>query len=351
MGEKKEGVSRMVERAPGIYEVKLYNTKKSGDEIRVFLIPGNPGEKSLMVDTGYAGSQCLSILEEALKHLGIKPEELDIFLTHKHMDHCGLASEFSRQGARLFMNPEEDRHSYDCLRMNKGGGYLRSQAEVLRAVGVTREQTPEVWEMFMDVNRRVEEDRGWYFEIRDFSYEPVKPGQTFCYGAYTFETVPLRGHTYGQMGLYDRENKIFFSADQVIDGIVPIVATSYPDEHLLKEYFASLKQFKDTFAGCRIFPSHREELSRVSFTVDRILFSYLDKTGLIESLLKHSRRPMTVRELACLAYGMKGIPSDEDEFIKLKMVMTKTFSCLEYLYDEDFALRENRDGILYWETP
>ena len=89
----------------------------------------------------------------------------------------------------------------------------------------------------------------------------------------------------------------------------------------------------------------------MSFTIDRILFCYLDKAGLIENLLKHGRRPMTVRQLACLAYGMKEIPADEAEFIKLKMVMTKTFSCLEYLYDEDFALRENRNGILYWETP
>lgn len=31
--------------------------------------------------------------------------------------------------------------------------------------------------------------------------------------------------------------------------------------------------------------------------------------------------------------------------------MKFVFSCREYLYDEDFALRENRNGILYWETP
>ncbi len=341
----------MTERVPGIYEVKLYSAGTGVDEIRIFLIPGKQGERSLMVDTGFATPQCLSILEEALNGLGIKHEKLDIFLTHKHMDHCGLASEFARQGARLFMNPEEDRHSYDCLHMNKSGGYLRSQTEVLKAVGVTPDLTPEIWEMFMEANRKVAEERGWYFEIRDFAYEPVKPGQIFCYGSYTFEAIPLRGHTYGQMGLYDRENGILFSADQVIDGIVPIVATSYPDEHLLKEYFASLEHFKHTFGNCRIFPAHREELTRMDFTVNRILFSYLDKAGMLENLLKHSRRPMTVRELACLAYGMGEIPADEDEFIKLKMVMTKTFSCLEYLYDEDFALRDSRGGILYWETP
>ena len=77
----------MEERAPGIYEVKLYDTGDIVNEIRVFLIPGKQGERSLMVDTGYANSQCLSVLEETLKRFGIKTEKLDIFLTHKHMDH------------------------------------------------------------------------------------------------------------------------------------------------------------------------------------------------------------------------------------------------------------------------
>ena len=38
-----------------------------------------------------------------------------------------------------------------------------------------------------------------------------------------FETVELKGHTFGQLGLFDKENKIFFCADQVIDGIVRLL--------------------------------------------------------------------------------------------------------------------------------
>ena len=34
----------------------------------------------------------------------------------------------------------------------------------------------------------------------------------------------------------------------------------------------------------------------------------------------------------------------------LKMVTSKTFSCLEYLRDEDFVFRTERDGVLYWEA-
>ena len=42
----------MLERAPGIYEVVLHSNQKSIDEIKIFLIPGREGERSLMVDGG-----------------------------------------------------------------------------------------------------------------------------------------------------------------------------------------------------------------------------------------------------------------------------------------------------------
>ena len=46
--------------------------------------------------------------------------------------------------------------------------------------------------------------------------------------------------------------------DQVIDGIVPIVGTTYPDEHLLKGYFDSLEKLKHQYGDCLILPAHKE---------------------------------------------------------------------------------------------
>ena len=93
----------MLERAPGIFEVELHSNQKSIDEIKIFLIPGKDGERSLMVDAGFRSRTCLHVMEEALGKLGITYDRLDIFLTHKHHDHCGLASEYAARGARLFM--------------------------------------------------------------------------------------------------------------------------------------------------------------------------------------------------------------------------------------------------------
>ncbi len=59
---------------------------------------------------------------------------------------------------------------------------------------------------------------------------------------------------------------------------------------------------------------------------------------------------MTVVQIAMLAYGVQEIPKDQEQLMFLKMVTSKTFSCLEYLRDEDFVFRTERDGVLYWEA-
>ena len=60
----------MLERAPGIFEVELHSNQKSIDEIKIFLIPGKDGERSLMVDAGFRSRTCLHVMEEALGKLG-----------------------------------------------------------------------------------------------------------------------------------------------------------------------------------------------------------------------------------------------------------------------------------------
>lgn len=337
-----------IEVLPGIYQLELHSEFKGVDEIKIYIVPGKDpkNDRSLMIDVGFHDDNCMACLEEVMGELGITFERLDVFLTHKHHDHCGLASQFAKKGSRIFMNPEEERHHYDCLHYNVK--YHEDQKEVLRYVGITENGTPELWEMF---TLAVEEDRIQEFNILHFPYLPVKEGDCFSYGEYTFRTVALPGHTFGQMGLAEDRMKVFFSGDQVIRGIVPIVGTSFKDEHLLSSYFASLRRIGSEFADYRLYPSHKVMLEgkAIKKTVDRIVFAYLEKIQIIEQVVRHSRRPMTVVQVAMLAYGMKELPGNKEQLLLLKMITSKTFSCLEYLRDEDFVCRTEEDGVLYWE--
>lgn len=159
----------------------------------------------------------------------------------------------------------------------------------------------------------------------------------------------MRGHTFGQMGLYDKGHAILFSADQIIDGIVPIVATAYMNEHLLQLYFRSLASFAEQYQGCSIYPSHNQSFTDPSPVIRRILDAYRGKLDLIRHIVAFGTRPMTIKEVAFQAYGISFLPGQDmdNEIFKIKMILTKTFSCLEYLYDMAECSRVSRDGILY----
>jgi len=128
------------------------------------------------------------------------------------------------------------------------------------------------------------------------------------------------------------------------------VATTHVDEHNLEGYFASLEQIKSRYQDFLILPAHKGPIEDLSGVVEHIASAYLDKLDIIEGIVKRSEQAMTVQQTAFLAYGIREDPKTDDEFIKVKMVMSKTFSCLEFLYFKGFVTRENRDGTLYWSA-
>ncbi len=342
----------MKEIIPGIFQVELRSNAGGTGIASVFLIPGRAGERSLIIDAGYAGKGSRMHLEESINQLGISYEALDVFITHKHHDHCGGAGELGEKGAAVYMSQVEDRHRYDCLSCNYSHSAMQEQMNVLKTVGVTREMEPEIWNKYMEVNDRVENNQKWLFDLADFPYSDLVEGQRFHSSGMEFITLPLKGHTLGQMGLYEISHKVLFCADQVIDGIVPIVGTTHTDEHLLGHYFDSLQQIKHEFKDYLIVPSHKEVIDpqRLPYVIDDIAFSYLKKLDFVKRVLEHHPGKKTVKEIACLAYGMNAVPTDDQEFVKLKMVISKTFSCLEYMYDKELVERTEVDGILYWES-
>lgn len=339
----------MIEIIPGIFETELNSSSGGTGKVSVYLIPGRAGERSLLIDAGFANEESKTTLLSELAAVGISYEQLDVFITHKHHDHCGLAGGLAELGAAVYLSPLEDRYRYDCLSCRYSHSAMEEQHKVLRTVGITPEREPETWGKYMEVNERVEQKKRWLFDLDDFPYHPLEEGRRFAGGGYQFTALPLKGHTLGQMGLYDAGKRLLFCADQVINGIVPIVGTTRKDEHLLAYYFESLEELKHRFADWRIYPSHNGRIDNLAAAVDHIALSYLKKLDYIKRVLGRMDRRMSAKEIACLAYGMNQVPNSDAQFIRLKMVITKTFSCLEYLFEKELVSRTEEDGILYWK--
>ena len=316
----------------------------------VFLIPSADGARHLLIDAGFRTEESLRIVDAAMREKGMRYADTDVFITHRHHDHAGLCGVLQARGARIFMNGREERHPYDCLAYRPGAETERAQEDILKSVGVSREMTPELFEKFQFVNEAWAKKDRWFLSLPGFPYTDIEEGWTFRAGGFVLETLPLKGHTFGQMGLWDRKKKILFTADQVIDGVSPIVATTYQGEKLLEAYMDSLEWLENVCGDFTVIPSHGEEIQDLSGAVRQTLASYRRKIDGTRKIVQAARRPVTVREVAFLAYGMTENVTSSRDLMKIKMVLTKTHSLLEYLSDRGSVRCLERDGVYYFAT-
>lgn len=336
----------MREILKGIYSVTLFNTedKQGVKDINVYIVKGN--DRSLMIDTGFNRENCPETFESALEELDIEPGNLDIFITHRHFDHCSLAGFLSGKGATVYMNSEEERHSYDCLTYKPGIHTLEEQDAVLKRNGINLE--PDSLKGFRKFNRILSSGGNRFLAIDPFPYRDVKAGDIFSYGEYVFSAFPLKGHTYGQMGLIDRNKKILFCADQVIEGVSPIVATTFSGENLLNGFFMSLKDIKENYSDFTLIPAHGVIIGNPSETIDRIMESYDRKIEKTREILREKKKPLTVLETARALYNYYSFPENPGDFFIFKMVITKTASILEYLFSTEEIGKETKEGTEYY---
>ena len=315
--------------APNLYKVILTNKAMRTSSRNLYIIKGNG--RSLMIDTSWKVPECLNEMEHVLKELSIDYRDLDIFVTHNHADHSGYISLFIERGARAFMNPVEISECSDRYhRLYEDNTMRRSYT---RECGVTKELAPDAWQEINTGADQLARENNISFH---FPFTPIAPGDTLSCGGYDFEIVPLYGHTAGQCGLVERKKKLFFCADQVILGLTPIVITSGKDQHLLAEYFASLKALAADYAGYRFLPGHYGE------------FTEIREETQLRLALAESRHPMTLLELDQALYVQRMQTYRYSYLFSYLNTWPKLFSCLDWLAETGSITRTEKDGVLFW---
>ncbi len=328
---------------PGIFVDSIRTGWTEVKQLNLGFIPASP--RSLLIDAGMPENMsppCLEALLRDVEELGIRWQDLDCIITHGHRDHVGLAHILNEKGARVFINPVDMQRDAtpEFVFMDPE----RKEA-LYKKLGL-RMSDPEIYDRFWasgdDFVRGFE--HCW-----DFSWEPMNPGETVSYGDFTFELIPLPGHTKGQMGLLEKEKRVLFSGDQLIHGIVSIVWDTGTYDNALNDFFESMRAIKHRYADCLIIPGHGDPFRGPAANIDRVLDNYTGKMQIMHECLKKSEKPLCVWGVARRVYGQYGreiSPEMQRAFI---LIWLKTYACLEFLKKRGLVKFEiNEDGVPMW---
>lgn len=204
------------------------------------------GERSLLIDTGFRQQPCREAMERQLAEIGVDRDRLDIFCTHLHSDHTGLAPELIRPGCRIFIGEIDEPGVRDAADPAFWQGLYREY--VLN--GFTREEMETLW----GDNPAQTAAPPW----REGLYTPLPDGGELRYGGHTLRCVLTPGHTPGHLCLYDPECRRLFCGDHVLFHITPNICRWQGVRDSLGDYLKSLDRTA-ALDVAELYPAHRAE--------------------------------------------------------------------------------------------
>lgn len=227
----------------GLYRLSVPLPGNPLKELNSYLIRGK--ERSLLIDTGFRQDACRQALEEGLNELGVDRGSMDIFLTHLHGDHSGLAPDFIAPGRSIYVSGLDRRWLEDPQDVAEHWQAFHSR---YLTAGVPEEVIGEM----NDANPAVQLAP----RLGCTQYQSVYDGDVFDIGGYHLECMMTPGHTPGHMCLWDQEKGLLFSGDHVLFDITPNI-TVWPEiADSLGDYLYALEQVR-ALPVKRTLPSHR----------------------------------------------------------------------------------------------
>ena len=219
------------------------------------------GQRSLLIDTGFRQEPCREAMERQLAETGVDRDRMDIFLTHLHSDHTGLAPELIRPGCCIFIGETDgpgiedaisDEHWEWVYERYVRDGFTWEEMEHLWDSNPAQGAAPKVWEQ----------------------YQYLQDGDCLSYGDHDLRCILTPGHTPGHLCLYDPKAKWLFSGDHILFHISPNICRWEIMPDALGSYLESLQKVRDLPVEL-LLPAHRPETGNLAARVDELTAHHL----------------------------------------------------------------------------
>jgi len=240
-------------------------------------------ERSLLIDTGFRTPPCKEALLNGLEELGQDPGSVDVFLTHLHADHSGLAPDIIGAGRRIIVSGA-DGALLGNLQESVGQWIWNNTRNAL--IGIP----PDVAKIMEKVNPAIK-----FAPPRGVRYACVNDGDTLRAGGYSLRCILTPGHTPGHMCLWDEDSGVMFTGDHVLFDITPNI-TAWPDVgDSLGDYLDSLRAIRE-YPVKAALPGHRSA-GDFHARIDELCSHHMKRIKEVEGIVR-AGSGLTVYEIA-----------------------------------------------------
>jgi glyoxylase-like metal-dependent hydrolase (beta-lactamase superfamily II) len=294
-------------------------------EINAYLIVGRDGWA--LVDTGMATPAARQALIDGLARFDLEPSGLrQLFVTHLHGDHWGLASWLQSLGAHVIM-PRVDAEllarwfgsaSYDSDALARHERLGAPEAALHRAAKALAQMRAVSSEFVAD--------------------EVVEHGQELVLAGERFEVLITPGHTPGHACLHHRESRALLVGDHVLPHITPnITADLGTLDDPLTAYRESLRALRGRgFAVAH--PAHGDPMPDLDRRIDEILAHHEEREQRVLELLGDEAR-------SCYAVAEGLFTLSTLDGWETWMAIGETLAHLAAMRTERRVAIEERDGV------
>jgi glyoxylase-like metal-dependent hydrolase (beta-lactamase superfamily II) len=300
---------------------------QAGGPVNVYLLEEEDGGL-LMFDSGLGTPQAQEALVEGFRRAGRSFDEVRrIVLSHGHVDHYGAALTVCERAGRpvpVYVHPA------DADKVSKAG---RRWTEQMPLYGRYFLKLGVPAEVLATLASAV--GGGYTLARRIPEVQPLEPGAVLRTRHLALEVHHMPGHTPGLCCLYERQRKIFFSADHLLEKVSPnpiIELGPNGEEGLFRPllaYVRSVQRLRALEVDV-ILPGHGPPFGGHRQVIDALLEFYGKRQARILELIRASPRS---------GYEVTQALFPGARAVDLFLVMSETVANLEVLEERGEIVR------------
>ncbi|MBU5437943.1 MBL fold metallo-hydrolase [Tissierella sp. MSJ-40] len=313
-----------------IYKIEIPLPKNPLKALNSYVVKGK--DKNLLIDTGFNTKECIDALIQGMEELEINFNNTELFITHLHADHSGLATFFQEKGVRIYAGEVDGELINQMTKME----YWKRFNEFKIIFDLEKDEVS------------FEDHPGYKYCLREpISYVPLREGKGLQVGEYFFEVIFIPGHTPGHIGLYERNHKLFFGGDHVLDRITPNIAFWGFGEDILATYFNSLGKIFE-YDIDYLFPSHRNVIRDHRRRIGELYLHHKERLNEIINIIK--KEETSVRDVASqMQWSIRAKNWEEFPSPQKWFATREAMSHLEHLYYIGKADKILKEGKLFYK--